>query len=64
MKTHEQTSAGPDEPTRALTKHLADLAKADGVRFAAVVRQADAAVAAGASRDEALQASLDGTLTE
>ncbi len=39
---------------------LADLAKTDGPRFAAVVRQADAAVAAGADCDEALRAGLEG----
>jgi hypothetical protein len=63
VKTHAQTAAGPDEPTRALTRRLADLASRDGARFAAVVRQADAAVAAGAGREEALRAALEAAAT-
>ncbi len=59
MKTHAQSTAGPDAATKALMKRLADLAKRDGPRFAAVVRQANAAVAAGTGRDEALRAALE-----
>lgn len=52
-------SSDPDTATRALTRLLADLAKADGPRFAAVVRAADAAQAAGVERDEAYWAALE-----
>jgi hypothetical protein len=62
VQTYAQATAGPDETTREITRRLADLAKVDGPRFAAVVRQADAAIAAGTGRDEALRAALDGTL--
>lgn len=63
MKTYELPAAGPDDRTRDLTRRLAGLANRDGARFAAVVRQADAAVAAGAERDEALRAALEAPAT-
>jgi hypothetical protein len=59
MKTHAQPTGGPDDATRDLTRRLADLAKSDGPRFAAVVRAADAAQAAGVDRDEAYRAALE-----
>lgn len=44
-----------------LTRRLADLAKNDGPRFAEVVRRADAAQAAGVSRDEAYRLAFQRT---
>lgn len=59
VRTSDQQTDGPDDATRALTRRLADLAKRDGARFAAVVRAADAAQAAGAPRDEAYRMALE-----
>ncbi len=61
VKTHEQASTGPGASTQALTRRLADLAKADGSRFSAVVGRAHALVAAGVERDQAYAAALDET---
>jgi hypothetical protein len=59
METHQRQIAGLDVGTRELTRRLADLAKMDGDGFAAVVRAADVAQAAGKPRDGALRAALD-----
>lgn len=58
VRATDQQRAGPGDATRELTRRQTGLAKADGPRFAAVVRRTDAAVAAGASRDEAYLAAL------
>jgi hypothetical protein len=50
MKTHAQTSAGPDDETRTLTRDLADLCKRDAAAFARLVREADAVQRQGGDR--------------
>lgn len=63
MKTHEQPTTGPDEPTLALQHELADLIKRDGPAFVAVVRHADQLAAAGAARNEAYRLALTAAAT-
>jgi len=61
VQTFEQQPRRPDAGQRALVARLADVARADGRRFAELVRRADDLLARDWDREAAYASALEST---